>query len=469
MITECKSTSIILLTCVGLSGCQIHPDYQPPEAPVPATWNANDSESESGKIISSADAFFKDDKIRHIVYLTSEKNQDLRTSALNLRKVYALYGMQRLASLPSVNASLGQTSAHLPAGLLDTVDTGAITYHQYDAKLVSASWELDLWGRVRSLKDAALYDYLANGAQARALKLETIGQSVSAYLTLLADRNRLLLSEKKTANLKTIFAMYQASYQLGETSLEEVTLYENNLQRAAQYDAALRLSVQKEYDALQFMLGGAIPEALMSDEAFDHDWEFGNLKPGLPANILLKRPDVIAAEYRMRQANADMGAARAAFYPSITLTAEGGSSSAALKNLFSAGTAAWSFSPDITLPIFNNGRNKANLEAAELTQQAAAADYEKTLQQAFRDVSDALAGRIAQQTQYTLSAQLFSTAQKNLEMTRQSIRAGEKNKLAALEAENNLIDAEEDKITSKLQLLLQNVQLYEVLGGYTVT
>jgi len=179
----------------------------------------------------------------------------------------------------------------------------------------------------------------------------------------------------------------------------------------------------------------------------------------------LQRPDVIAAEFRMKQANADIGAARAAFFPSISLTASGGSASAELKDLFSAGTAAWSFSPSVTLPIFNNGRNKANLRAAETTQQVAAADYEKVIQQAFRDTSDALAGRQSQQVRYAQSEGLLAVRDKAFTMAQLSARAGDRSRFDCLQAKNALLDAKKELTESRLQLLLQEIQLNQSLGG----
>lgn len=454
-----------MAVCLVITGCQLQPEYQKPVAKAPAAWNQKYLQSTHSAASETSSAFFSDQTLKAIIDLALKNNVDIKTAVLNLKKAEALYGIQRLALMPAVNATLGMTAAHEPAGLLDTIDTGAITYHQYDVKMVSASWELDFWGRVRSLKDAALYDYFASDANVQALKLTIIGQSVSCYLTFLADKNALFLSEKKQANAAAMLSVYRGAYKLGDISRENLIDYENAFSSAQQETAAIREKVQKDYDALQLVLGGKLPDQKTEDFSFEREWDIGDMNPNIPARVLEKRPDVIAAEYRLRQANADIGAARAAFFPSITLTAEGGTSSAELKDLFSAGTATWGFSPGISIPIFNNGRNRANLQAAEISQQIAANDYSKTVQQAFRDVSDALAGVEAKKKTYTESARILENQHKKLAMVKMSIQAGATDKVSYLKAENDLLDARKEKINNQLQLLLQRVQLYQTLGG----
>lgn len=465
MITSAhKRHAIMLMACSLLTGCQMQPDYKRPDVRLPDAWNSQ----YSGQVYSEREereAFYSDANLRVITNLALRHNLDLKEAALNLKKAQEMYGVQDLALLPAVNMSFTQTSAHEPGGLLDTVDTGALTYHQYDAKLVSASWELDFWGRLRSLKDSALNDYLATKASARALKLTVTTQAVSSYLTFLASRENLRLAEQKASNLRTMQSMQVSAWQLGDISREDLLSYEVALRQQNQEVASLRASVQKEYDALQLLLGGSLPDRQMNSIAFSDIADFRSPQPGLPAAVLLQRPDVIAAEFRMKQANADIGAARAAFFPAISLTASGGSSSAELKDLFSAGTAAWSFSPNITLPIFNNGRNVANLRAAKTAQQVAAADYEKVIQQAFRDTSDALAGRQSQQERYAQSEGLIAAREKAFTMAQLSTQAGDRSRFDCLETENALLDAKRELTESRLQLFLQEIQLNQSLGG----
>lgn len=454
----------LLLACSILAGCQLQPDYKKPDVRLPDQWNHQYTAQSSKSAVGEGD-FYKDENLRIVIGLALRNNMDLKGAALNLRKLQELYGIERLSIFPSVNASFSQTSAHEPAGLLDTVDTGALTYHQFDAKLVSASWELDFWGRLRSMKDSALNNYLATDATARALKLSIIAQASSSYLTFLADKESLRLAEVKSANLHQMQSMQAAAWRLGDVSQETLLNQDTALRRQQQEVAALRASVQKDYDVLQLLLGGGLPERLVEKVEFTDLADFPALLPGLPSAVLQRRPDVVAAEFRMRQANADIGAARAAFFPTISLTASGGSSSADLSNLFSAGTAAWSFSPNITLPIFNNGRNMANLHAAEISQQAAAADYEKVVKQAFRDTSDALAERQAGRSRYEESSGLLENRVGMLKMTKLSAQAGERSRFDCLDAENSLLDAKREKNEDRLRLFLQDIQLYQSLGG----
>lgn len=465
MITSAhKRHAMLLLACSLLAGCQMQPDYKRPDVRLPDAWNSQYS-GQAGRKIREKGTFYTDANLQVIITQALRHNLDLKEAALNLKKAQELYGIQSLALLPSVEASFTQTSAHEPDGLLDTVDTGALTYHQYDAKLVSASWELDFWGRLRSLKDSALNDYLATEASARALRLTVMAQAASSYLTFLAGRESLGLAEQKAGNLRAMMSMQASAWQLGDISREALLGHEVALRQQEQEVASLRATVQKEYDALQLLLGGTLPDRQMKHVAFGDVADFRNVPPALPAAVLLQRPDVIAAEFRLKQANADIGAARAAFFPTISLTASGGSASAELRDLFSAGTAAWSFSPSITFPIFNNGRNMANLHAAEIAQQAAAANYQRTIQQAFRDTSDALAGRQSQQAHYVQSEGLIAVREKAYTMTQLSAQAGDRSRFDCLETENALLDARKALTESRLQLLLQEIQLNQSLGG----
>ena len=442
----------------------MQPDYKRPEISLPGEWNQQYSEQTYQNSVGKKE-FYTDKNVQAIINIAISNNSDLKNAALNLKKAQELYSIERLSLLPSVNVSFTQTSAHEPDGLLDTIDTGALTYHQYDAKLVSASWELDLWGRLRSLKDSALNDYFAANANAQALKLAITAQAASSYLTFLAGKENLRLAEKKANNLRTMQSMQASAWQLGDISQEAVLSQQAALHRQEQEVAGLRASVQKEYDALQLLLGGSLPARQMNNVAFSAVADFSSPPPALPATVLIHRPDVVAAEFKMKQANADIGAARAAFFPAISLTASGGSSSAELKNLFSPGSATWSFSPNITLPIFNNGRNLANLRAAETAQQIAATDYEKVIQQAFRDTSDALAGRLAQRARYDESESLIAASEKMFKMAQQSAQAGERSRFDCLDAENNLLDAQRELTENRLQFLLQEIALNQVLGG----
>ncbi|KKA63581.1 hypothetical protein HA49_21985 [Tatumella morbirosei] len=454
----------LLLACSILAGCQLQPGYKKPDVRLPDQWNHQYSAQSSKNTVSDGD-FYKDKNLRVIIGLSLRNNMDLKRAALNLRKAQELYGIERLSIIPSVTSSFSETSAHEPAGLLDTVDTGALTYHQFDVKLVSASWELDFWGRLRSMKDSALNNYLATEATGRALRLSITAQTASSYLTFLADKENLRLAEEKSANLRQMKSMLAAAWRSGDVSQETVLSQDKALQLQQREVAALRASVQKDYDVMQLLLGGDPPVRLMENIAFKDLADFPPLQPGLPSTVLQKRPDIVAAEFRMKQANADIGAARAAFFPTISLTASGGSASSALGGLFSAGTAAWSFSPNITLPIFNNGRNIANLRAAEISQQVAANDYEKVIKQAFRDISDALAERKAASSRYEESVGLLMNRTEILKMTNLSLQAGERSRFDCLKAENSLIDAKRERNADRLQLFLQDIQLYQTLGG----
>ncbi|EKY3917384.1 efflux transporter outer membrane subunit [Enterobacter hormaechei] len=457
--------TVTMLTVLMVSGCSLSPEYSRPANQAPLEWNQHDISFAGNEATHATGTFFSDSKIQQLLKLTMEGNKDLQVSALNLKKAGAQYGVDRLSYLPNVSLTAEKTAAHEPAGIFDTVDTGAVTYHQYDVKLVSASWEVDFWGRLRSLREASLNEYLAADASSRALRLSLMEQSVSTYLAYLADHEAAEIARTILENKLVQRDMSRKAMQAGELSHDAAMDAEKEAGRAEAELARLRLQAQQNYNALQLIVGQPLPDSLFNGVSLGQDWHFPSLKSGLPSDVLLRRPDIVAAEYELKAANARIGAARAAFFPSLSITAAGGSSSAELGDLLSGGTANWSFVPSVNLPLFDGGKNRANLNIAELNKNIEIINYQKAIQQAFRDVSDALAGQSSIKRQYEQSESVYAASQRQYQMAQATWAAGQISRENLLQKKNELLELQKQMLSARLKYLVQSVKLFSVLGG----
>ena len=457
--------AITVLAALLASGCSLAPDYHRPDSPVPLKWNQQEIELTTGNHSAFASPFFNDPRLSLLIQLTTAGNKDLELSALNLKKSGELYGIERLSFLPNVAINAQKSAAHLPAGIFDTVDTGAVTYQQYDVKLVSASWEIDFWGRLQSLKEASLNEYFAAGASARALKIKLIEQTVTMYFSYLSSRESVRIGEEMLKNRQIKQEMAHAAYNTGALSRSEMLAADKNVEEAEAELALLKLQAQENYNALQLLAGQPLPSSIFRNASIEDKWEFPTLSANLPSEVLLRRPDIVAAEYELKAANARIGAAKAAFFPSVSITADGGTSSAELGHLFSGGSQNWSFIPSINLPIFDGGKNRANLDIAELNKQAGIVHYQQVVQQAFRDVSNALSGQAAMKTQYERSVKSLQIAGQQYQMACATHDAGQLSKDELINQSNDLLDIRKRALVTRMNYLVQGVKLYSVLGG----
>ncbi|WP_375600598.1 efflux transporter outer membrane subunit [Klebsiella aerogenes] len=459
-----RVSAIAVMTSLLLSACTMVPEYQRPEASVPLAWSYKDTTAKGIHTPAVNEPFFKDSKLQQLIKLTIDNNKDLELSALNLKKTGVQYGVERLSRLPTVSLTAEKTAAHEPAEIFDTVDTGSVTYHQYDVKLVSASWEVDFWGRLQSLREASLNEYLAAGASSRALKISLIEQVVSAYLIYITDQENISIARQKLDNVRQLRHMQQQTFNVGEVTKSAVLDADSAVNDACSELNQTELQAQQDLNSLQLLVGTPLPASLL-DVSPEHDWAFPLVKAGTPSEVLLKRPDIIAAEYQLKAANASIGAARAAFFPSISVTAEGGSSTADLSKLLSGGTANWSFVPTLNLPIFDGGRNQANLSLAELNKKIEIVNYQKAIQQAFRDASDALAGQASLQKQTIQTSGIFDTVKEQYRMAEASRNAGQISNAILLEKNNQLLAVRKQNANTRLKYLIQGVKVFTILGG----
>ncbi|MDR2675347.1 MAG: efflux transporter outer membrane subunit, partial [Opitutaceae bacterium] len=407
--------------------------------------------------------FFGDERLRRLLALGLENNRDLRVAVLRVEQVRAQYQIERSALLPGIGASAAGTRQRTPADL--TGAGRAITSAQYSIGAGITAYELDFFGRVRNLKTAALENYLATDEGRRAAQLAIVAAIATQYLN---ERS----ADEQHALARETLKIAEDSYNLVKHRHDAGTVSELDLRTtetqvfAAQ--AALAESARQRAlagHALALLLGAPLPDDLPPPAPLGSQNLRAALPPGLPSGLLARRPDILQAEHALRSANASIGAARANFFPSITLTAFGGTASAELDGLFKTGSGMWSFAPKITLPLFTAGRNRALLQSARAAQQITVAQYEKTVQTAFREVADALASRELFAGQITAQENRVAAEQRRYELSDLRYRQGVDNYLVVLSAQQNLHSARQGLIQVRLAELANHVQLYKALGG----
>ncbi|MFG6458708.1 efflux transporter outer membrane subunit [Roseateles sp. BYS96W] len=448
----------LLAASLALAGCAgLAPAYERPASPVAAQWPVPQTAAADAK---AADLgwreFFTDAKLQALIEQALANNRDLRVAVLNVQRAQAQYGVQRADRLPSVNAGVGQTAQRM---------NGTVT-RQYTATLGVSAYELDLFGRVKNLTDAALQTYLATDDARRSTQISLVAQVASAYLTLAADQERLRLTEQTLLSRQDGLRLTQRLQSAGVSSTLDLRQAEIAAETAQADLATLTRQVAQDRNALELLVGQPLQPAQWPDAGTDAAvTQTAELSAGLPSDVLLARPDVLQAERSLRAANANIGAARAAFFPRISLTASAGSASNALDDLFRSGTGMWSFVPQVTLPIFDAGRNQANLKIAQVDRDIAVAQYEKSIQSAFREVADALAERATVGQQVESQQRLVTQTQDALRLAEARFEKGLDDRLTTLDAQRSLYSAQQSLIATRLAQQVNRVTLYKALGG----
>ncbi|MBE0618470.1 MAG: efflux transporter outer membrane subunit, partial [Proteobacteria bacterium] len=406
--------------------------------------------------------FFVDERLRALLTLALENNRDLRVAALQIERSRAQYGIQRAELLPKVNATGGAIAQRLPADLSSTGEA-AISHH-YTVGAGVAAYELDLFGRVRSLKDRALEQFLATEQARRTVQISLISEVATRYLTLGADLERLQLARQTLASQEASYALAQRRFELGVASELDLRQSQTTVEAARVDISRFTAQVARDRNALELLVGAGIAPELLPTE-LGAVAALKDLSPGLPSEVLRRRPDLLQAEHQLEAARANIGAARAAFFPRITLTTSAGLGSSELSGLFAEGTGTWSFLPQITVPIFAGGANRANLEVAEVDREISLAQYERAIQGAFREVADALAewGTVGEQLKAQEALVEAATASHSLSDAR--YRNGIDSYLVVLDSQRALYGAQQSLISVRLIRSANLVTLYRVLGG----
>ncbi|WP_057402512.1 efflux transporter outer membrane subunit [Pseudomonas amygdali] len=454
--------SALLTGCVNLA-----PDYQRPEAPVSSQWLPATAGQPvaSGSVPTDIDwqNFFTDKRLVRLQTLALVNNRDLRLASLNVEKAQAQYRIERAASLPTIDASGSGTHTRTPSS---TSMTGKSSIsHEYSAQLGLSSYELDVFGRIQNLQDEALEDYLALTETRRSTQISLIAEVATGWLTLAADNQLLKLAEDTLASQQQSYDLTRSSHALGGSSGLEVAQAQTAVESARGDVAQYKSQILQDRNALRLLVGSDLPEELLPNADMQSVAQLVQVPDGLPSSLLQRRPDVLSAEHTLKAANIDIGAARAAFFPSITLTASAGSFSTSLSGLFKSGTGAWSFAPSISVPIFDGGSNRATLDSAKVENQIQIQTYQQTIQTAFKEVADALAVRSTLDERLAAQQAYTDASRKSYELADALYRGGSQSYLEALESQRSLYSAEQDLISLRLTEQSNRVTLYKVMGG----
>lgn len=455
-----------LAACAALlASCSLAPKYERPAAPVAQDWPTPSPavQSEHGAADLGWRDVFGDARLQALIALALENNRDLRVAALNVDLARARYRIQRSALLPEVDASGSFVRQRTPQ---DASPTGqAFTSNTWTLGVGVTAYELDLFGRVRSLKDVALESYLATEEARRGAHLALVAAVAQQELTTRALDEQIALARRTVDLVQSSLDLTQRKFDVGQASELDLRTAEAQL-----YTARVNLSVATQQraqseNALVLLVGSPLPSDLPAPQAVEVAGLLAQLPPGLPSELLQRRPDILEAEHALRAANANIGAARAAFFPSIALTAFGGFLSGELGKLFDGPSDMWSFSPRVNVPIFTGGRNSANLESAKVLDSIQVALYQKAIQVAFREVADALAAREPLEAQVEAEASRVAADQRRYELSRMRYDKGVDSYLVVLTAQQDLYAAERLLIQARLARLVNLVELYRVLGG----
>ncbi|PIC01357.1 efflux transporter outer membrane subunit [Caulobacter sp. X] len=460
-----RNLTLILLASTAVSACTLAPKYERPTLPVAQTWSTPTTEPAGS--VTAADLDWRqvlvDPRLQGVVDLALKQNRDLRVAVLNIEKARATYGVQRANLFPAINGVLGEQRARTPPSVSST--GSAIDTETYSATIGFTAYELDLFGRVRSLNQQALQSFFATEETARATRISLIAETANAWLTLAADQDRLALAQSTLATREQSLALTRRQVDGGVGSLLDLRTAETQAETARSDVASYAAQVAQDRNALVLLTGGEVPAELLPSGDLSSAKILADLPAGLPSDVLARRPDVLSAEHSLQGANANIGAARAAFFPRISLTGSTGATSGDLNDLFKNGTGSWSFTPQISLPIFAGGANVANLNSAKASRDIAVATYEKTVQTAFREVSDALSIRQTVSDRLAAQERLVSAATDRERLSQQRRDAGVDSALTLLDAQRTLYSAQLGLISARLDRATNLVTLYKTLGG----
>ncbi|OEZ63559.1 efflux transporter outer membrane subunit [Duganella sp. HH105] len=461
-------TTAALAAALLSAGCtSLAPQYARPQLPVAASYDAP-ANSAADSALPAWRAYFAAPALQALIAEALTQNRDLRIAIARVEQARAAYGIERAARLPLVAAQASGQRQQVPADL--SLTRKEMITSQYQAGLGVSAWELDLWGRLASLRGAALEDYLASDAARRAVATALIAHVAEGYFDVREMDQRIALARRTLATRQESYRIYARRVAVGATSRLNLAQVETLLLQAQALTSQLEQERDRKRHALQLLVGSAAPlpeapapSANAADQAFADT--LPALAPGLPSALLERRADIVAAEHQLRAANANIGAVRATFYPQVSLTAALGTASAELDGLFAGGSRAWTFAPSITLPLFDGGRRHQNLSLAEARRDSAIANYEKTIQGAFRDVADALSAQAWLGRQLTIAERTLQVQRERARLSQLRYDNGAAAFLDVLDAQRDLLSAEQQLIQLRRAVLGAGIALYSALGG----
>jgi multidrug efflux system outer membrane protein len=465
-----KQYIILLLLGIALlpMGCTMAPNYTRPTAPVSSTWPVGAAYAEPAATTNVGvvadlgwQEFFTDEKLRHVIAASITNNLDLRAAALNVELARAIYGIQRASLLPAFSLSASESKAGVPGELSST--GSRMTTTRYDANLGIVAWEIDFFGRIRSLKDRALHEYLATEQARRSAQIMLISAVAETYLALAADRESLQLAETTLKSQMDAYALIKHRYDRGIVTELDLHRAQTQVDTARGDVAAFKQRVAQDENAMNLLAGAPVSAELLPAQLAEVK-QPREIQAVLSSDVLLRRPDVMQSEDMLKAANADIGAARAAFFPRISLTTAIGTASSELSGLFKAGSGAWMYAPQIVMPIFD-ARTWSALKAAKAQQKIAVNQYEKAIQSAFRDVADTLAVRGTVNEQVSAQESLVNAVTATHRLSTARYDKGIDSYLSVLDAQRSLYGAQQRLVLLRYSKLANQVRLYAVLGG----
>lgn len=452
---------IVVAVSLLLSACSLNPPYNRPEAPIPPQYpTAANTDSEATLQPASWQEYFTDPELRRLIDIALANNRDLRITALRIEEARAQYGIQRADRLPSIDATASYERSKMIFARGQSFDVD-----MYRVGIGISGFELDFFGRVKSLTTAALEDYFATQEAQQTVRTSLIAEVAASYINVRALAERLVLA-KETENARNLsYSRILRRQQAGLDNAMDLKTAEMQLETAQASIAALQREYAQAVNSLQLLVGQPGLALAPQNQTLDQQ-EFTPLPTGLPSTLLERRPDIRAAEHKLKAANASIGAARAAFFPRIQLTTNIGLVNKHLTGLFSGGSdKAWSFNPQLTLPIFNYGRNQSNLDLARVRKEITIVEYEKAIQTAFSEVSDVLLSREQIEAQIASQTRVANADRERLRLAMRRYDKGVANYLELLDAQRSLFDSEQQLVQLKQLALTNSITLFKVLGG----
>lgn len=452
------------------SGCAtMAPEYNRPDNVVSDSISYSEADGTKVNQLYDWEAVFPDLTLQRLIKTALENNRDVRIAALNVERARATYQIQRSDSLPSISANGGYTRQYIGENAssngISSTTGSSIDIEQFSANAGVSAYELDLFGRVRSLNRQALNSYLATDEARKSAEILLVSEVANAYLQLIADQELLSIAIDTAKSQQASLDLTNLRVENGIGTDLDVQRATTSIERAKADVAILEAQTARDINALQLLLGvSSLPE-------LEIDRKMGQLNiarvipSGVNSNVLLNRPDVLAAENRLIAANANIGAARAAFFPRILLTANAGSATADLSDLFSGGTGVWSFAPTVSLPIFTGGRNRAQLKGAKIDRDIAVSEYEKSVQTAFREVADALATRNTIDARISATEKLANAASSTFALSEDRFENGIDDYLSVLDAQRADYAARQELVAVQLAEAVNVIEIYRALGG----
>lgn len=464
MTDRMRFTAVALAIVCALSACSLAPTYKRPDANLAPTWSAQKDATSTAQLQDIPwESLYTDEQLRGLIRSALERNHDLRIAVGRMQEAHGLWDVQGADRVPSANMSVGRTASLTPAGVIN--NPTATRINRYDANVNLVSFEMDFWGRVADLTQAAKSNYQATAEDQRTVRLGLISDVANGYYLVKDLELRNQWTAQNTLGRQQAYDLTVRKQDLGGASDVDVATAQAALTTAQTDQLTTERSLQQARNALALLVGGRLPDNLPAGVALDAQNVSLDWSANLASEVLLRRPDVRAAEQRLMAANANIGAARAAFLPRLQLTGSSGSASSSLNGLFDSGSRSWSFVPTLQMPLFDWGRTSGNLYVAHARKEQAVATYEKTLQQAFREVADLLVARDTLQQQLATQNNWVHGQLQRLRVMELRYAQGSANQFDLVDAQRDWLTAQQSRAQVLRQLLGTTAQLYKALGG----